>query len=408
MAAFFYLLPDEPPPPDDDLRHFRREVPESTNGFLVVNVPKDEVFWPDADEENEDNEDEREGSESFDARKALEILEKNALILEKLKKSLQSPDFQGPEAMRMDDRVPYLSSWRLIADVVSRSNRFFLESGRDKEAVDGALQLLHFGNRIEGAQGSLIVWLVGSAIQKMGVSDLLRLLPRTKLGSRDLKPHIDELSRYSVRDDGLRDAFRAEYAVLSNTFEKISEGDPYALEGLSTGFTQRILSKKPFFKPNQAKRFLLEDLRKLIVSVSRPAAERDPLDVITKYGEARNNPFGNPLARILLQMLLPTYEKALSERDALEVSLSGARILLALKCFQLDRGHLPESLHDLVPDYLSEIPRDPFDGRPLRYSPVKKIIYSVGADLEDEGGSDEKDAEKARSDRNEPTLRIDF
>ena len=48
---------------------------------------------------------------------------------------------------------------------------------------------------------------------------------------------------------------------------------------------------------------------------------------------------------------------------------------------------LPESLSELVPEFLSQVPKDDFDGKPFRYLPDKKLIYSVGPDLKDDGGN---------------------
>jgi hypothetical protein len=42
-----------------------------------------------------------------------------------------------------------------------------------------------------------------------------------------------------------------------------------------------------------------------------------------------------------------------------------------------------------VPEYLSHLLLDPFDGKPLRYSKEKKIVYCVGKDLVDSGGNRE-------------------
>ena len=47
---------------------------------------------------------------------------------------------------------------------------------------------------------------------------------------------------------------------------------------------------------------------------------------------------------------------------------------------------LPATLDALVPKYISAVPRDPFDGKPLRYDSKKKIVYSVGYNLKDDGG----------------------
>jgi hypothetical protein len=44
---------------------------------------------------------------------------------------------------------------------------------------------------------------------------------------------------------------------------------------------------------------------------------------------------------------------------------------------------------DLVPRYLSEVPNDPFDGKPLRLKHTEDglVIYSVGLDGDDNGGN---------------------
>ena len=41
--------------------------------------------------------------------------------------------------------------------------------------------------------------------------------------------------------------------------------------------------------------------------------------------------------------------------------------LLAVERFRLKNGRLPDSLSELVPDFMPSIPTDPFDGKPIRY-----------------------------------------
>ena len=53
-------------------------------------------------------------------------------------------------------------------------------------------------------------------------------------------------------------------------------------------------------------------------------------------------------------------------------------LFLALKAHHLDHGRLAERLEELVPTYVSELPVDPFDGKPLRYDSVRLRIYSTG------------------------------
>jgi len=81
---------------------------------------------------------------------------------------------------------------------------------------------------------------------------------------------------------------------------------------------------------------------------------------------------------------------------------------IAIRSYQAGQGGvLPPSLEALVPEYLDVVPRDPYDGQPLRYSAEKKIVYSVGGDGTDSGGSRSTDDEAAFEDGKEPTLRLE-
>jgi hypothetical protein len=76
-----------------------------------------------------------------------------------------------------------------------------------------------------------------------------------------------------------------------------------------------------------------------------------------------------------------------SERQILDrasvVALAIARYRLA------HAGRVPTTLADLVPAYLDAVPEDPLAGRPLlfRTLPDSFIVYSVGADGRDDGGT---------------------
>jgi hypothetical protein len=58
-------------------------------------------------------------------------------------------------------------------------------------------------------------------------------------------------------------------------------------------------------------------------------------------------------------------------------------------------GRLPESLSGLVPEFFPQVPTDEFDGKPFRYLPAQKLIYSVGPDLKDSGGDGRRKNSKA-------------
>lgn len=63
---------------------------------------------------------------------------------------------------------------------------------------------------------------------------------------------------------------------------------------------------------------------------------------------------------------------------------------LALKSFQHERNVVPQSLDELVPDYLADVPYDPYDAGPLTYRKLnddRYLLYSVGQNGKDDNGS---------------------
>jgi hypothetical protein len=61
---------------------------------------------------------------------------------------------------------------------------------------------------------------------------------------------------------------------------------------------------------------------------------------------------------------------------------------LALRCYRFDHGTAPNLLNDLVPEYLSRVPPDPFTSQSMIYrvQGTNWVAYSVGPDRVDDGG----------------------
>jgi hypothetical protein len=73
----------------------------------------------------------------------------------------------------------------------------------------------------------------------------------------------------------------------------------------------------------------------------------------------------------------------------MQALLRCARVALAVNGFALTHGALPGTLDPLVPEFLPEIPLDPFDDQPIRYRQSEDgfAVYSVGDNLVDDGGT---------------------
>jgi len=92
----------------------------------------------------------------------------------------------------------------------------------------------------------------------------------------------------------------------------------------------------------------------------------------------------NFLTKIGLRAIVSIIQKDIRYAANLDV----AKTAIAVEKYKRITGTLPKNLTDLTPEYLKEIPTDPFDGKPLRYKKTEKgfTVYSIGEDKTDDDG----------------------
>jgi hypothetical protein len=89
----------------------------------------------------------------------------------------------------------------------------------------------------------------------------------------------------------------------------------------------------------------------------------------------------------MVVQLSGTEATSLAPRQQFERPL--ANTACALERFYIARGEYPETLLELVPSFLTQVPVDPADGESLRYrrtSDSRYRVYSIGSNLIDDGG----------------------
>jgi len=93
--------------------------------------------------------------------------------------------------------------------------------------------------------------------------------------------------------------------------------------------------------------------------------------------------------RMFSRMALPTVENTTSRIISTQALAQLTVTALALQRYKLAHVEYPQSLTDLVPDFLPVLPLDPFDGNPLRYQPLSAggyLLYAIGPDGTDDHG----------------------
>jgi hypothetical protein len=101
--------------------------------------------------------------------------------------------------------------------------------------------------------------------------------------------------------------------------------------------------------------------------------------------EIPNGPYG-----WLSGMAIPNFSRGLEKVAQIQTSVNQATIVCALERFRLTRGEYPTSLTELTPQFINQLPLDVIDGRPMKYRRTndgKFVLYSVGWNEKDDGGT---------------------
>ena len=99
----------------------------------------------------------------------------------------------------------------------------------------------------------------------------------------------------------------------------------------------------------------------------------------------------NKLRHLRTLSLVPGLTPILTAATRGNLQTEVAVTAIAIERYRRHHGRLPERLEELVPDFLPQLPVDPFDGKQLRYvlSRDQYLLYSVGVDGVDNGGQAE-------------------
>lgn len=125
----------------------------------------------------------------------------------------------------------------------------------------------------------------------------------------------------------------------------------------------------------EAQAEVLEALQDVIVDV-----RRNPAKLIIRM----TWPVTNHVAQ---RVLSDNYSMIYSYANA-EAMIRSAYVGVACERYRLKTNHWPKSLDELMPQFMDQVPLDPYTGKPLLFwiLPDGAVVYSVGLDLKDDGG----------------------
>jgi predicted Zn-ribbon and HTH transcriptional regulator len=362
---------------------------------------------------------------TWDEALARELISKNAKTFEYFSQAAQKPRFQDPvladpAKITPSVEIPNLASWRSATRLTVLKAFDLQRQGKTSEALDELEKVLEISKKINKSQANTLELLTALDIESQILESIQKVISSSRLDNTQLKQHIQKLGEYGEnRTSFISALLKSEYKDFSfymDSFTKLRNGEnvKYSLPEFSEEELEKLKNKlsgpagKYYFQPNKTKRLVAEFAREQIKnaesicynqnSKSEMIKNRFPNNQVSAL--FRENFVGETFAPLLMLQL----QVAFNKKCINDIIFSTTQTLIAIKAYKNDTGNYPASLNDLVPNYLTSLPQDPFDSKPLRYSLSKKIIYSVGPDGQDSGGSSGDNLREMP----DPTLQIEF
>ncbi|MHC5056255.1 MAG: hypothetical protein ACYTKD_16265 [Planctomycetota bacterium] len=309
------------------------------------------------------------------------VLASYAEILPLVRKAMERPRcrFDNDYSKGVEVELPHLAHLRAFARVFAGEALLHAFSGRDAEAAESIACVLRLVRALD-EEPLVISQLVKIAILGIGSGALEKIERGAPLGDAARKRIVAELQTLHFAEP-MSVALETERVMSYVGVGRLLSGDVDPLFAEEAREAQRNLPNtwEDHARLLKAETELIDasrlHLSKGIPRVDAVIARLDPLA-----------PSESPVSKMLMPALRAAFVRvgrAMATRDT---------AILGLSCelFRSAEGRYPPTLDELAPEFVKELPLDPFTGKPLRYElrddGAAFIVYSVGDNLKDDGG----------------------
>jgi hypothetical protein len=222
----------------------------------------------------------------------------------------------------------------------------------------------------------LVSYLVQVATRSMAIDSLAKTIGGVPFTDEELKGFQSKIRSWNGNDE-LHKALVAERVMGCEI-----------LRGNAPG--KMSLSKTPFMKFDLALYLEVQDDIQSAVSAGFP----DTLAKVNAVQAKLVNRSGiSKVTQPLTPQIVPPTVAACEATARVLSHGRAGETAITVVLFHRRTGKLPDSLTQLMPEFIADLPIDAFDGQPLRYRQVSNgfVVYSIGRDLKDQGGDPDQD-----------------
>jgi hypothetical protein len=354
-------------------------------------------------------------------KKLEKLLKKNEPAIAEFEKGikLQKCDFAFGETHDnpYTEPVANLLKTQALAHLILLKGRLVERNGDYSRAIEQYLSALTFAEHI--SQNKLLISvMVTSAIQVLTLRPLQQYLENEQADSKICKQILTFLQKISSKKGTLVEAMAREREgfnwsgrlCITGWQNKIAEDagklnkdkmqkTEIFINSLSESF-KAVADKYygaliQFAKTNSAadKQHFENEISYL---TNKYPTEDKALEKVTQFEssllkdpDSRTEETANTLAGLLAAIALPNLAPAMEHYYLPEAKFRALLAAAAIRVYAAEKGRFPDTLSDLVPEYLASIPIDPWSQDVLKYVKTKDkiLIYSFGPDRTDNSGA---------------------
>ena len=387
-----------------DLAVARPELADEDNAYTHFNVITNLLYWP----SNRVVVKEYLAGKEVDKEVIQDILSRNAEVFPQIERGLECQMCLAPQVTSFETLLPHVAWWLKAARLMTISSEEYRLNGDYASAIDRCSTLLRFADCIHRDADCLIHYLVGLAVLQLGLDKAHDLALDKGVSAEALTELASILDNMSALHLGLIRAVKAEYWIIARTVDELGrDGGSLSKAVVPDGRVSRFLlgstgRSRYLFQREKTKLMFADLYREVIKNTSCSYAEMNfqSLEEQVELGEKgwrwRRTMRPNAIGEILRALLVPAVSGILEKKCQNECLLEATRLVVGCRRYALANGSLPDTCEALVPTFLTRLPLDPYNGEPFRYAPEKRVIYSVGLNLTDDGGASEGGVREGR------------
>jgi hypothetical protein len=280
--------------------------------------------------------------------------------------------------------LPQAQSMRPAARVLSLQFYVDLHRGRTSDAVECLLGQLALAGALD-QEPILISQLVRIAIVSVAAHHVQHLLGMPDVSDADLV-RLQQALRKLECQSCLKHAMAGEraigYSVCVDAW--LSDGSttmtPAQARQLSSRSPKRVADAAKILELNLR---ITEAAEKSLFAALQAGAEAEAEMAALRAG------LWNRISYAMTMLVSPAYRQALTAFARMSAKRDFTDAALAAELFRRRQGRWPETLDELVPDFLPRVPLDAFTDQPLKMTSTADEfkVYSVGSDGKDDNGN---------------------